>query len=319
MAASARYSLTKPSPTLRATITAMITALVPPPVSPDTSAAPEQQDQDRVPELAEQHGGGTHLPGGQDVGPEAVADGPPRRPPSVPPGRPRAARRPRRPAGRGRRQVERGRGRTGSRCGGGHGPTIVPRVPWSRSAASSSRPIMAGPPVASTKRQAASTFGPIDPAGNDTARSSAAWCGGSRGLRRAEPDLDPVDVGQDHQGVGVELPGQQGGREVLVDDRLGAAEQAVVRPDDRDPAAAGADHDGAGAQQRPDRWRARPRRAARARPPPGASRRRPARTCQPRRAGQVLGRSLGRRRGRRTWSGPRTPGRRRPPRSGRSG
>ena len=43
MAASARYSFTKPSPTLRTTITAMITALVPPPVSPDTSAAPSRR------------------------------------------------------------------------------------------------------------------------------------------------------------------------------------------------------------------------------------------------------------------------------------
>ena len=39
MARSARYSLKKPRPTLRATITAMISAFVLPPVSPDTSAA----------------------------------------------------------------------------------------------------------------------------------------------------------------------------------------------------------------------------------------------------------------------------------------
>ena len=43
IATSARYSLKKPRPTLRATITAMITALVPPPVSPDTSAAPSRR------------------------------------------------------------------------------------------------------------------------------------------------------------------------------------------------------------------------------------------------------------------------------------
>ena len=43
IAISARYSLKKPSPTLRATITAMITAFVPPPVSPDTSAAPSRR------------------------------------------------------------------------------------------------------------------------------------------------------------------------------------------------------------------------------------------------------------------------------------
>ena len=39
MASSARYSLKKPRPTLSTTITAMIRAFVPPPVSPDTSAA----------------------------------------------------------------------------------------------------------------------------------------------------------------------------------------------------------------------------------------------------------------------------------------
>ena len=39
MAFSARYSLKNPKPTLRATITTMITALVPPPVSADTRAA----------------------------------------------------------------------------------------------------------------------------------------------------------------------------------------------------------------------------------------------------------------------------------------
>ena len=39
IAISARYSLKNPRPTLRATMTAMMTAFVPPPVRPDTSAA----------------------------------------------------------------------------------------------------------------------------------------------------------------------------------------------------------------------------------------------------------------------------------------
>ena len=43
IATSARYSLKKPRPMLRATITAIMTALVPPPVSPDTSAAPRRR------------------------------------------------------------------------------------------------------------------------------------------------------------------------------------------------------------------------------------------------------------------------------------
>ena len=70
MACSARYSLKKPRPTLRATITAMITALVPLPVSPDTSAAAEQKDQDRVAELTEEDGRCTNPMRAQRVGTE---------------------------------------------------------------------------------------------------------------------------------------------------------------------------------------------------------------------------------------------------------
>src|SRR5712691_733728 len=55
---------------------------------------------------------------------------------------------------------------------GGSGETIVPAVRSSSAAASPRRPMAAMPPVASTKRQTASTFGPIDPAGKVRARSS---------------------------------------------------------------------------------------------------------------------------------------------------
>jgi len=86
--------------------------------------------------------------------------------------------------------------------GGGHaaprlaagwltGSTTVPRVPRTRSAASSSWPIIAGLPVPSTKRQAASTFGPIDPAGNFKARRAA---GVVRPMGRAASVPKPVST-----------------------------------------------------------------------------------------------------------------------------
>lgn len=54
------------------------------------------------------------------------------------------------------------------------GVTTVPAASASSAAASSSRPIAAGRPVASANRQAASTFGPIEPAGSRMPRSCAA-------------------------------------------------------------------------------------------------------------------------------------------------
>ena len=54
--------------------------------------------------------------------------------------------------------------------------TLVPRSPASTAAASTSEPMAANPPVRSTNRQAASTFGPIEPAGNaERAQRVAAW------------------------------------------------------------------------------------------------------------------------------------------------
>jgi len=48
---------------------------------------------------------------------------------------------------------------------------MVPASPRSSAAAASRRPIAAIRPVASANRQAASTFGPMEPAGNERARS----------------------------------------------------------------------------------------------------------------------------------------------------
>ena len=89
---------------------------------------------------------------------------------------------------------------------------------------------MARRPVASTNRQAASTLGPIDPAGKCMARSSAG---------RRQPDgpgatvsrtrIRRGHVGENHERVGVDVMGQQGRPEVLVDHRLDAAEHAVRR------------------------------------------------------------------------------------------
>ena len=56
----ARYSLTNPRPTLSSTITAMMTASVGSPVRPETARRRQQEDQERVAELAEQDPRGRH-------------------------------------------------------------------------------------------------------------------------------------------------------------------------------------------------------------------------------------------------------------------
>ena len=180
----------------------------------------------------------------------------------------------------------------------------VPQVPRSRSAASSSRPIMAGFPVASTKRQAASTLGPIDPAGNDMARRAAVVV---RPMGCAASVPKPVSTLATSVRISSASASRSrassAARQVLVDDRLGPAERPVAAPDDRDAAAAGAD--------RPRRRRASSVRmvgsSTMARGSGEATTRRhevpSGRTCQPRRRGQALGLVLGVDRARRTWSG----------------
>jgi len=65
-----RYSLKKPRPTLRATMTAMITAFRPATGQSRHQCRPEKKDQDRVPDLAEEDGGSTHTVRTERVGPE---------------------------------------------------------------------------------------------------------------------------------------------------------------------------------------------------------------------------------------------------------
>ena len=48
------------------------------------------------------------------------------------------------------------------------------------------------------------------------------------------------------------MNGQEGGREVLVDDGIDAAKVAIRFPNDWNPSTAGADHGPAGFEQRPD-------------------------------------------------------------------
>ena len=68
----------------------------------------------------------------------------------------------------------------------------------------------------------------------------------------ATPGLDAVYIGQQHQGVRVELTGEQGCAQILVDDRLGTTDPPVVPPDDGDATATRTDDDGSLAHQRPD-------------------------------------------------------------------
>ena len=133
------------------------------------------------------------------------------------------------------------------------GSTWVPASPRTMRSASARAPTAARRPVASTKRQAASTFGPIEPA----AKSSAAQLVGAwRGAAAARPSVAPVeadrvDVGQHQQQVGVEAAGQQRRGQVLVDHRLDAAHRAGAVEGDGDAAAAGADQQRAALDQDP--------------------------------------------------------------------
>ena len=63
------------------------------------------------------------------------------------------------------------------------------------------------------------------------------------------------DVGRDDEHVGVDGAGEQGRREVLVDDRLDAVHGAVGAADDGDAPAAGRDDDVTGGEERVERVR----------------------------------------------------------------
>ena len=60
-------------------------------------------------------------------------------------------------------------------------------------------------------------------------KGAVAWCAQMRVRRaRAETGLDIGHVGEDQQCIGFELPGQQCGTQILVDDRLGPAQPAIA-------------------------------------------------------------------------------------------
>ena len=123
----------------------------------------------------------------------------------------------------------------------------MPASPRSMAPTSSSRPIAAVLPGICANAHAACTFGSHRPFGERQVgeRGGVGPC--HRPLARRSPvQVEGVDVGGDHQGVGVEVAGQKGARPVLVDDRLDADEAPARRcrlgdVHGGDAAAAGAD------------------------------------------------------------------------------
>ena len=139
-------------------------------------------------------------------------------------------------------------------------------------------PIAARRPVLSTKRQAASTFGAIEPGCEAvTAKLLPAWCGRSLvpspGGQRVHT---PADIGQEQETIGVDALGEKRRRMILVDDGLDTAQPALGGHRDRHAAAARANDDDTGSQQKPDRADLADPLRRRARARRGASRRRPA-------------------------------------------
>ena len=146
----------------------------------------------------------------------------------------------------------------------------VPKPPSTASVMWSSEVMTLRGPPPSTNRVAASTLGPMEPDANWPSAACAAHLGEGDAAEVALPRGAPVDggvvdVGGDDEHVGVEGAGEQGGREVLVDDGLDPADAAVRVADDGDAAPAGGDDDVAGGEQGTRRRRRRAPRAARAR------------------------------------------------------
>ena len=96
-------------------------------------------------------------------------------------------------------------------------------------------------------------MGPIDPAGNRSARRTRGRgeADGPR-LLRSVIVLERVDVGEQQQRVRVQCAGQQRRGQVLVDHGLGAPQEPGRIARDGHAAAARADHDRAGAHQLAD-------------------------------------------------------------------
>jgi len=122
---------------------------------------------------------------------------------------------------------------------------VVPAVPASSAAALSRRPITLFRPVASVNRQAASTFGPMDPAGNDMTRNPATLAR-RIGLASGVPDA------QDEQCVRTHHRCEKRSGEVFVHDGFDAVQAAVDVPRHRDSSAAGANDERAIVSQKQD-------------------------------------------------------------------
>ena len=108
----------------------------------------------------------------------------------------------------------------------------------------------ASPPVRSTNRQAASTFGAIEPArtaAGAARRGSRSTIGVAAGVPQSRSTYG-TSVSE-HETLGAELLGEQRGRQVLVDHGFDAA-QTVLVGNDRDAAAAGADDDAPASSER---------------------------------------------------------------------
>jgi hypothetical protein len=111
----------------------------------------------------------------------------------------------------------------------------------------------ARPPVRSTNQAAASTFGPIEPAGRSSARSSS---GAAEAIGVASGVPSPRETASTSVSSSSASPQplrEQRGRAVLVDHRFDAAQAPVAVDDDRDAAAADAHHQHARLDEQPDR------------------------------------------------------------------
>ena len=132
----------------------------------------------------------------------------------------------------------------------------------------------------STKRQAASTFGPIEPAGNLIARSSATVAlSMGCSVEQSEVCEDCGHVGQQQQDVGLDVASDQRRREVLVNYGFHALQLTLRVARHRYASTAGADDDRALRPRGPSRSRSRRLRWVRARVRHGATVGRHCRRC----------------------------------------
>ena len=114
-------------------------------------------------------------------------------------------------------------------------------------------PIPAVRPVRSTKRQAASTLGPIEPGSNSTRERRRPWLAGWARPSTAASVTTRLHIGQQQQRVGANLLGEECRRKILVDDGLDATDGAVGARHHRNSATPRANHQGSGTNQEPDR------------------------------------------------------------------